>query len=104
MVERPVTEVWETSDGRKIKICDMENSHLLNAIVFCRRKHQAKIEALRAAIESVSFNANANFDRETKLAEAEEVESDHPLYDFLIIEAERRGLDYEKYCTQAASL
>ena len=30
---------WETKDHRKIKISDMETSHIKNTIIFLKRKH-----------------------------------------------------------------
>lgn len=30
--------IWETEDGRRIRICDMEDRHLLNAIRYTQRR------------------------------------------------------------------
>lgn len=34
---RKITKVWECKDGRRIRICDMEDKHLMNTIFYLER-------------------------------------------------------------------
>ena len=86
-----VTKVWTTGDGQKLRICDMTDKHLLNAISFCERKH-------RAAQLNLPY---PNFNGEMAQMHAEQSwehfqeggpEELFPLYLDLCEEADRRGL------------
>lgn len=37
-------DVWVTRDGRRIHICDMTDKHLINTLLYIKRKYQATIE------------------------------------------------------------
>ena len=92
--------MWTTKDGRKIRICDMGDQHLLNAIKFCRRTTQAKLDYV--------INNPPNFQGEyAQLFAEQEWESylhmdahdvinstlwGH-LFDAMLLEADRRGLE-----------
>jgi len=74
--------IWTTKDGRKIKIYDMGDSHLLNAIKMVGRK----AERMRAANEERFWM----FEQDSP----ESIMCYLPvIYYDLIIEAENRGLD-----------
>jgi hypothetical protein len=34
---RPCTMTWEARDGKKTRVCDMKDSHLLNALLYVER-------------------------------------------------------------------
>ena len=53
---RKQTKLWKTKDGRKIRICDMSDSHLINTIKFLNRAAEnVRNEEINAA-ESMSFS------------------------------------------------
>jgi len=93
---RKVTKVWATKDGRKIRICDMVDEHLLNTISMCQRKHRAAQLAMpfpyMLSGEMASFCAEADYDR----FQESDPSVSFPLYDDLLLEAQRRGLDLPK--------
>lgn len=35
---RPITTCWRTGEGTRIRICDMDDNHLLNAVRYVERK------------------------------------------------------------------
>lgn len=37
MTLRKQTKVWETADGRRVRICDMDDQHLINTMNMLRR-------------------------------------------------------------------
>jgi hypothetical protein len=43
--DKPVPDaVWVTRDGRRIHIVDMTDKHLVNTLLYLKRKYQATIE------------------------------------------------------------
>ncbi len=36
-MDRKITKIWTTAEGKEIRICDMTDEHLHNAIAFCER-------------------------------------------------------------------
>jgi len=88
---RKVTKVWTTGDGQKIRICDMSNEHLLNAIAYCERSHEAAQRTMEPPVfqgEMAQMCADRDFD----LFQEGGPEESFPLYLDLHAEAERRGL------------
>ena len=90
---RKQTKLWTCKDGTRIRICDMTNAHLLNAIAFLDR-HTAGVEtALVTAPNPFTGDiASDLFDQEqdTVLEEGLDPSDVTPLYDNLIAERERR--------------
>ena len=91
------TKLWKTKDGRKIRICDMEDNHLLNTIAMLQRVSES-----RRISNSVYYLFCTPPNGEMALY-AFEQEQDNvwratwcdylpPIYSNLVLEAERRGL------------
>jgi len=38
----PVTDIWRTAEGERLRICDMTDSHLTNAITYTQRRIPTK--------------------------------------------------------------
>ena len=90
---RKQTKVWTTRDGRKIRICDMTDEHLLNTIRLLRR---AKEKVVSEGYKTLCFlrGEQAVFDLECELYQLEvgDIDVFHPLGEVLLQEAHRRGL------------
>lgn len=93
---RKVTRLWKTKDGRKIRICDMDDKHLLNTIRFLEK--QAEQLQFDVAMHPPCFNsemaqyyAEQQYDHFTSLAPHEIASQEWPIYDWLRAEAWRRG-------------
>lgn len=93
---RKVTKLWTTKDGRKIRICDMADEHLFNAIRMYQRGHKVAQFNLpfpsMISGEMASFCAEGDYDRFQESGP----EASYPLYEDLRLEAQRRGLDLPK--------
>lgn len=88
---RKITKQWTTGDGQKIRICDMADSHLLNAIAFCERTH----EHTQQTAEPPAFQgemAQWCAERDWERLQESGPEETFPLYLDLCEEADRRGL------------
>jgi hypothetical protein len=87
-----VTKLWTTREGEKIRICDMTDRHLLNAIKRCERLHrqlQQECSFPDFGGEMAQMYAEQDFDRFMSSTP----EESFPLYTDLCDEAHRRGLD-----------
>lgn len=105
MTIRKQTRRWETKDGRKIRICDMNDGHLVNTINLVRR--WAAQECARVSFFYVmgpqphGDMAQDCFDRECDQA-ATATWHDYVdglrdgIYDSLLLDFERRELDFEQ--------
>jgi len=90
---QPVTRKWKTKDGRKIRMCDMDDRHLLNSIAMLERKAAEEL----AAMWNASRLLQGEFAIETFDGEIERAEQDGPYrfrnYGYLIQERDRRELN-----------
>jgi hypothetical protein len=90
------TRLWKTKDGTKIRIKDMEDSHLLNTIRFLE-KQTVRLN-MRELDEMMSFPypngemAQHAFDQEFNMIGSAEPNVHFPIYDDLVNEASRRNL------------
>jgi phosphoribosylamine-glycine ligase len=93
-VNPKVTKKWTMANGQKIRICDMTDTHLVNAIKMCEREHErAKATLLFPSFitgEEASWLAEQDY--ENFLASGPE--ESFPLYEDLCEEAYRRGLEW----------
>jgi hypothetical protein len=89
---RKVTKKWTTIDGRKARMCDMTDSHLLNAIAICQRMHRAvQLDTPYPSLngEMAQFYAEQDW---SSLQDSNDPSDSFPLYDDLCLEARRRRL------------
>ncbi len=97
------TKLWTTKDGRKIRICDMEDSHLVNTIKMVAKNGEMNltIQTLRIlhyiedAPDGAAMCAEIESDRMFSALEEKDYSSFCPLWDNLINEAEDRDLIFE---------
>lgn len=96
---RKETKMWKCRDGRKIRICDMDDNHLLNAIKMIERLARREISYCL----SVAYDLEATLQGEVALDEIAreirrlEYEGVSPeevcsSYENLVREKKRRGL------------
>jgi len=98
MPHRKQTKLWKTKDGNILRICDMEDSHLLNAIRLLQRRAEAR--RIRNSVfyatctGPTAEGAMMAFDQECDQAWSATLEDYLPsIYDNLTDEAERRKLE-----------
>lgn len=102
---RKQTAVWTTRDGRKVRLCDMADSHLLNTIKYLKKRTEARLAAeialgYRVLCGLQGEMAQLCVEQDLDRLESEDPESfllEHfPLYEKLLLEAERRKLPIGK--------
>lgn len=96
---RKQTKIWKTKTGDKIRICDMEDSHLLNTIRMLERvAKQVEIQKEREGYQILSClqgeMAILSVENELERLDQEGIDPSeiNPLYDNLVNESIRRGL------------
>lgn len=88
---RKVTKIWTTGDGVRVRICDMTDTHLRNAIRSCERLHKQMQRDLPYPMfggEMAQYYAEQDYER----FQESDPEESFPLYLDLHAEADRRGL------------
>jgi hypothetical protein len=95
-------KIWICKDGHRVRIRDMENSHLINTIRMLRRKATKVCNAELQAAYSISCMLQgemASWECERAIDRMESDPSGEqflpPIYDDLCDEADRRGLNFE---------
>ena len=105
------TKIWTTKAGIKIRICDMEDSHLINAIkLITRRAKIVKEMAIYNAYEMLEIingeEAQYQINNDILRLEMADEDEDEDIFDDfimricsiyknLILEAKRRKLEYD---------
>lgn len=97
---RKQTKKWKTKDGRKLRICDMENDHLLNAMKFLVRAAELTRKKLVVSFLTAPYptsdGAEMAYDREMDaLADATWEDFTDPIFETMILEGLRRELHKE---------
>lgn len=97
-----VRKVWTTKAGQKIRICDMTDSHVINTIRMLERVAKQHRDSELSAAYSVSCMIQGEMASWAIESDIDAMEGDsegerflHPLYDDLVLDAERRGLKVE---------
>lgn len=87
-------QTWYTQNGRAIPVPDLSDMHLCNIIHYAIRKREEHlIKRAQEAQEEATL---------VVLDEAMEtpIETAHPDYAVMVAEAERRGVDYKRWCSR----
>lgn len=95
---RKQTKLWTTKDGRRIRICDMEDDHLLHTIRLLQRVAETKriksVVFYTTCEQPTSDGALDCFNREFDSVMDAELEDYLPrIYENLGAEVNRRGLE-----------
>jgi len=96
---RKQTKNWTTADGTKIRICDMDDSHLLNSIRFLERYAEARLSHEFSAVfnfpEPQGEMAQMDLDQmELEMFDATFWDYLPDIYDNMESECRRRGLEH----------
>ncbi len=95
------TRLWTCKDGRKIRIKDMTNSHLLNTIKMLERVGAKQLSlSISSAYsfaadlqgEMASYFAEQDIDRMEATSIEKFVNDEYPIYEHLVLEAQKRGI------------
>lgn len=87
-------KMWKTKTGKKIKIRDMSDSHLKNTVLMLRRNHSRETsEAYIFAGCLQGEMAQLDADNMIQRMEDEGPGFTNPIYDDLMEEVSRRGLE-----------
>lgn len=95
------TKIWTTSGKKKIRVCDMDDNHLKNAIRYVRQYAESH------RLNHAEFASTLSGDIASSLAEEEQVRLAElhvddlaievsPIHENLLLEAERRGLEIKE--------
>jgi hypothetical protein len=94
-LDRPRKRKWTMSGGEKIRICDMADSHLLNAERLCRREAAKMRDNLPYPMfqgEMAQFYAERDYERFQDMTDEEVAYQEIGVYEDLLKEIARRGL------------
>jgi hypothetical protein len=93
--------IWETKDGRRVRVRDMEDGHLVNTIHLLNRAYERRLLSLAFLIDGPGGpqGDGAQDCAAREMATAEECGPglEYPTYDALCDEADRRRLTYTRW-------
>jgi len=91
---RKVTKKWKMKSGKTIRICDMTDEHLQNAINCVRQHHEKSIESAYALSLMIDSESDGAFvlDQQIDAMERGDASEFFPILNDLNAEAFRRGL------------
>lgn len=98
---KPQKVIWKTKEGVKIRVCDMTDRHLLNAIAMLERWAPKALASTQSAAWSFLGTLQgdvAQYTMEQEISRLEEMTSDEfleeslPMYEKLCLERQRRKL------------
>jgi hypothetical protein len=101
IIIRKQTAIWTTREGIKIRLCDMKDSHLLYALRQVERRlekgfYHAKNQMWQAfgmlQGEIAMLSAEQAIEEMEELEPLQWAEENHPFYEKMLKEVERRGL------------
>ncbi|MEK6884630.1 MAG: hypothetical protein AABY22_33665 [Nanoarchaeota archaeon] len=101
MKSKPTKTIWVTKTGDKIRVKDMENSHLVNVIKYLRKTAQKHFNSELKAAYCVSSMLNGEMAQlfcEQDIERMEDIDIDEelsleiPCYDLMLNEVFKRGL------------
>lgn len=94
------TKIWKTQKGKKIRIKDMGDDHLINTVLMIERKslawRQEEIEAGYNLLESLNGEmAIMSVENDLRALERDDGQGpfEFPIYADMVEEVARRGLD-----------
>lgn len=101
--------MWKTKDGSNIRICDMGDRHLLNAMRMLAQQAEIKravsVHRFLQCPQPSGDMAQDCYQREfDELLDAEWLDFVPDIYRSLVAEADRRQLDYEDYIEPESAL
>lgn len=103
MAIRKQTKSWKTRHGARVRVCDMTDTHLLNAEAMCRRNYFRFCDEVASAAYDYAFSASTPdgasmaAEQAADSAAEEAINQDQigewcPVYPSLLLEIERRNL------------
>ena len=101
MIGSKQTKHWTMKDGTKIRICDMSDEHLKNALKMLYRMSVRELENLPFPCFSpdsmAQYYAEQGFDEMMTLRGGDLIIHYHPIADALFDDAYRRGMQPEEW-------
>lgn len=92
---RKQTRVWTSKDGKRIRICDMDDRHLINTIKMLRRKAgevRLNIQYPNFIGEMAQYEAERWVNNILEMSEDEWTITMYPIYEIFMFEYLRRQL------------
>lgn len=87
-------KIWTTKDGKKIRVCDLADSHLINILNMLNRKYNFTLRYIDPPCLNGEM-AQMYAEHEWLVMIENEPSHLYPIYDALIEEASDRELNYE---------
>jgi len=95
---RKQTKRWTQKNGKKIRICDMDDQHLRNSIKMLRRKAIKMRDGVSYPMfngDIAQFHAEQGYDNMMEMDDEELADEFCPIHEYLMFEYRRRKLSKE---------